>query len=836
LEVALLRTEPDEGIDQLAVSRAVLEVLRVLARSRTTLVAIDDLQWLDAASARVLIFAVRRLAAEPVGLLATLRIERPGPLPFDLEHAIPQARLARLRLPPLPVGILDLLLRDRYRLELAWPTLIHLHRMTAGNPLYALEVARALPPAATMIPGGALTVPPNLTALLRARLSKLSKAGQTASLAASLVARPTVTLLERLSEQPADEVAQPAWQEAVDAEVLEREGELLRFTHPLLASVIEADATDTERREMHQRLARLVTEPEARAWHRALGAEGPDEEIASVVDAAAARAGGRGAPEAAALFADQACRLTPAGNADAQLQRTLAAADYHLMAGDGPRCRLLLNELVAKLAPGPDRAQALLRLAESVTDDSAVALCEQALAEAGSDPALLVRIRRTLGILHGNTGDLLARQHDAEDAVATAEQIGDEQLLVSALADLSYVRFLRGFGVQREFSERALALQYSARRLPAIFRPALLFARQLMWTDDLDAARLLLQGEAQHAIEQADLTNQANLLMYLAELEILAGNWALADRYADEGLELIRPIDAGNMKQGLVYTRALVDAHLGRVEAARSAAEEAIAAARARKDEFHRIRNVIVLGFLELSLGDPVNAHARLGPLPEALRSMGVGEPGVYPVLPNEIEALVALNELDHAERLADELEERGRALDRPWALATAARCRGLLAAAHGDLEIALAWLERALNEHKRLSHPFELGRTLRAHGMILRRDKQKAAASRTLGQALALFERLGASLWAESTRAELDRVGLRRTISTGLTEAEAKVAELVATGCTNREVASALFMSPKTVEAHLAHIYRKLGIRSRTELAQRVAGAAARRQGDLFH
>jgi DNA-binding CsgD family transcriptional regulator len=164
--------------------------------------------------------------------------------------------------------------------------------------------------------------------------------------------------------------------------------------------------------------------------------------------------------------------------------------------------------------------------------------------------------------------------------------------------------------------------------------------------------------------------------------------------------------------------------------------------------------------------------------------------------------------------------------LDRAWALATAARCRGLLAAARGDPHAALAHFQGALQEHQRVPRPFELARTLRAQGMVLRRDKHKAAAKAALEQALGTFERLGAPLWAQATKAELGRVGLRPAApvdASGITAAEARVAELVAAGRTNREVAGELFMSPKTVEAHLSRIYRKLGVRSRAELAHKL-------------
>ncbi|HZD70635.1 MAG TPA: LuxR C-terminal-related transcriptional regulator [Actinomycetes bacterium] len=286
-------------------------------------------------------------------------------------------------------------------------------------------------------------------------------------------------------------------------------------------------------------------------------------------------------------------------------------------------------------------------------------------------------------------------------------------------------------------------------------------------------------------------------------------------------------MDIANTEPAALYARALVDAHLGRIQAAYGAAERGSARATGVGDEVFRVLNEWVLGFLELSAGDPAGAHGRLGSLVGALHAMGVGEPTIFPVLPDEIEALIGLGELDQAEPLIEELDAQGRRLDRAWALATAARCHGLLAAARGDPSGALAHLQQAVQQHQRVARPFELARTLRAQGMVLRRDKHKAAAKAALQQALGIFERLGAPLWAKATRAELDRVGLRPAVPvdvSGITAVEARVAELVAAGRTNREVADKLFMSPKTVEAHLSRIYRKLGIRSRAELAHKLA------------
>jgi DNA-binding CsgD family transcriptional regulator len=220
-------------------------------------------------------------------------------------------------------------------------------------------------------------------------------------------------------------------------------------------------------------------------------------------------------------------------------------------------------------------------------------------------------------------------------------------------------------------------------------------------------------------------------------------------------------------------------------------------------------RNLAVLGLLELSLSNPTAALERLEPVL---------------VVPDAIEALISVGRLDEAEALIDRLGRQGRALGRPWAIATAGRGRGLLAAARGDLLAARSALEQALVEHRRVPQPYELARTLLVQGEVERRAKQKRAARSSLGQALGLFQALGAPLWAQRARDGLARVGGPVPPSSQLTPTEQRIAELVGQGRKNREVAEALFISVKTVEANLSRIFHKLGVRSRTELAHRIA------------
>jgi DNA-binding CsgD family transcriptional regulator len=261
------------------------------------------------------------------------------------------------------------------------------------------------------------------------------------------------------------------------------------------------------------------------------------------------------------------------------------------------------------------------------------------------------------------------------------------------------------------------------------------------------------------------------------------------------------------------------------VDSARSLAEDGLAIAREFGNTTYVANHRAVLGFLELSLGRYQEAHEQLGDLPEMAQQMGSGIEGEgrFPFVGDEIEALIGMGELDVAEGLLDQFERRARELGRPPLVTIAGRCRGLLSAARNDLPKALSELEEALAGHARLPMPFDRSRTLLALGEVQRRAKQKRAARETLEAALAIFEELGAKLWAEKARAELARVSGRAPAG-GLTPTEQRIAELVAEGGSNKEVAAALFVTVKTVERNLTRIYEKLGLRSRTELASRYA------------
>jgi len=236
-----------------------------------------------------------------------------------------------------------------------------------------------------------------------------------------------------------------------------------------------------------------------------------------------------------------------------------------------------------------------------------------------------------------------------------------------------------------------------------------------------------------------------------------------------------------------------------------------------------RIDGVSALALMDLSRGRPQEAADRLRPLRERLPAAGVGEPGAMGFIADEIEALIALGRPGAAVQLVDWLDARGNALARASALGAAARGRGMLAAARGEHETAIAAFEQALGEHDRAAMPFERARTLLHLGAAQRRAKHKRAARATLTDALQDFDAMDGAPWRDLAAGELARIGGRQRAEPGLTPTESRIVALVAEGHTNKEIAAALYLSPKTVESNLRTVFRKLGVRSRTALARHV-------------
>lgn len=832
LEIALLRATSARGRpDQRAVSLAVLGALRIVSASQPVLVAIDDVDWLDTSSARLLRFALHRLKDESVGILVSVRAEDPDHDPLEVSAELPVGRVARLWVGPLDVKAIDRVLRLRLGTSLQRTTLVQLHRTSGGNPFFALEIARALlQKRLTAEPGHALPVPESLQDLIRGRLARLPAGSRQDLQIIAALSQPTVTLVEAASRNRRGATGLGP---AIEAGVVEVEGERIRFSHQLLASAVYHSMSPARRQQLHRRLAEVVTHPEERARHLALSVEGPDSSVASALEDAAGRARSRGAPDAAAELLDMAIRLTPRDLSEAIRQRMIDAAAAHHDAGDTARARELLEGAVAVSPSGPPRAEALTRLGMVIAAEGgwmeADRLFRTALTEAGDDSSSRWLIEQDLGYAAFFTGDVRSAEEHSRTAKELAESSGGPAAVAESLQFWCYLAFLRGGGILQEELDRATALEQETEEYwLSNVRPTYVVAQLLKYSDQFDASRSVFLGLLHRARERGREHSLPALLFHLTELEVWAGQWEAAGRYADEAID--HALQTGMaFYQGMAqYAKALVDAHLGLVDAARQAAEEGIRLAEQTGSATTKLSNLGVLGFLEISLDQPALANRYLRPAVALASSMMVEEPGLFRIVPDAVESLIGTGEVGEAAALLEPFERRARSLNRVWALATAARSRALLLAASGDLSRSLDQLSDSITWHDQLPEPFERGRTLLVRGSVLRRAKRKREAKASLEQALQTFDRLGAALWSGKARAELERIGGRAPAPLGLTPTEERVAELVAAGRTNREVAEALFMSVNTVEANLKRIYRKRGVRSRAELAASYARGSA--------
>jgi DNA-binding CsgD family transcriptional regulator len=502
----------------------------------------------------------------------------------------------------------------------------------------------------------------------------------------------------------------------------------------------------------------------------------------------------------------------------------LAAANFHRLAGDRDRAISILEELLPE-AHGDERADVLLALARSRSGPVArvIQLCEEAT-HVTNDDARVAEVLAFLSFLRILDGDVYSSLAAARAGLERAERVNDPELLARAIGRVASAEQFT-LEITPGLLERGVELEQSLpRQLEYPESPIVALGRRLALLGELTKAREIISREEEKASARGDEGTRGLLLFYLIMLEWQAGRWQRGLERAEAALALAEQLGDEQYKGMVLYGRATILAYLGQVDEAHAVAAEALAIAETTGDAQFSVWNSSLLGFIALSLGDISAAARHLRPLPAQLVAQGWNEPG--DPWPETIESLLALGELEEARTLLTQFEELALRLGAPRGLAPAARCRALLAAAEGDLDAAFAAFDRALAEHERAEPVFERGRTLLALGATRRRAKRQRAARESLEQALAVFDELGAALWAAKAREELARIGGRRRAAKELTETERRVASLAAEGLSNKEIASTLYMSVHTVEAHLSHIYRKLEVRSRTELGRRFSGS----------
>ena len=811
LRAALLLGGSVASVDPRAMATGLVTALMTLAVQRPVVIAIDDAQWLDRASERALDYALRRIPNR-TGVIAARRPVAAGET-LGLTAMIGQAASAQLRVGPMPEDGLRRLVAAEVP-KLAPSIITRVCAASGGNPFHAIEIARAVRSAGVEA-GDPLPIPASLDALVRERLDRLTGPARAAATAVAASFRPTRATVASALAPDADVDA--ALLEAEDLGVLVWDADRLRFSHPLLGAALYAAVSIGRRRALHRRLAESVEDPEERAHHLVGSVVGENEEAARTIELGAGVAERRGAVEAAAKLYVAASERTPATDADGRAHRTLGAARASFTAGDLGAARGLAEAALAARTTGAVRARALLLLASIAsyagTIEERIAAHEAALAESEGDPDLRAQI---LSVGAQMTVDPWRALQQAKEAARLLGKTGDAQRLAHALINQVMASAVLGLGAPNDLVEKVAAL-VAASPVRAI-DPLVWFH----WMDDVEATRALFERQVAFARQDGDDLTVAELAEFMAMVEFRAGQWEAAEERLEAACETLGLLEPRGPLTASFADRSVIDAHRGRIGRARETLRMMLEGS-VVLDRFWAGVCLSALGSVEFVAGDLRAADRAWTAMRQAAVSVGWLEFVEDRSEPDHIEALLALGETDRAREMLAHLEWRGRTIPRKWIDATLPRARALVMTRDGHLEDALTSIEAAPPVD---ALPLERARVLLVKGQLERRANRKLAARQSLESALATFEQLGSPPWIARTRDELRRLGLRHRDRHELTAMERRIAELAATGLTNRQVADAAFVSPKTVEAHLARVYGKLGIRSRAELGARMATA----------
>ena len=815
-----LALRPGSARDRFAVGAATLSVLAAYAEQAPVAVLADDVQWLDGSSAQALLFAFRRLVADPIAVLIACREGEPS----LLDGA------------GLPTVTLGGLTSDEAAMlvpGLAPDVARRLHRAAAGNPLALLELAPDAHELALAPDGAPVLVSATISRAFLQRAGLLNQATRRALVLSAASDTGDLPTLERAAARLGTDLS--ALAAAESAGLVRLHAGAVQFRHPLARSAIYADAPASERRAAHRALAAALPDLDIdrRAWHLAAAAAGTDETASAALEQAGTRGRDRSAYATATAAFERAGRLTADRERRARLLRESAGTGW--------------------LAGFTDRAVTLLGEARA----------------SASDPVTLVEIDELSGHIATRCGPVM-RGHAILTAAAAR---ADPERAVAMLAQAAYACFYAGdAAAMLAAAEQAQALLPADPSPRARFLAAITAGMARILGDDAAAGTEAVRGAVALAESSADLRDDLLLVPWLALGPIflrqtgvgrpllehalrtararaavgalpfvlnliardLAGSdqWAAAAAVYQEAIELAR--ESGQQAEltfGLAGL-AWLQARRGREEECRASATEALSLSRELGMGTYEIWATAALGDLELGLGDAARAAGHFEHERQLLLDHAITDADLSPAA-ELTDAYTRLGLGDEARRAADEYLGAATAKGQPWPIARALRCQGLVAA---DSDCA-AYFERAIRLHEQTPDVFEAARTRLAYGERLRRARNRVLARQQLRAAADIFERLDARPWADRARGELAATGETRrqrgpsTIDE-LTPQELQIALLLAAGRTTRETAAALFLSPKTVEYHLRHVYQKLGIHSRDELEQALATNARQESG----
>lgn len=812
---AALALEAADEARRFAVPAAVLSLLAAVAEDGPVLVTIDDAQWLDHESLEAIAFAVRRLRAEGVVVVIAARTND-GDDP-------PVTGVDRLELPPLDRNDARSLLEREHQGVEATVTERLLDK-AAGNPLALLEMPAALTPqqrAGAEPIAEPLPVGQSLDEALRRTLSTLPDETQHALLAVAAAGSDGAVVMRALEQLG---LAPSTLEPAENARLIEFTGGTVAFRHPLLRSVAYHAGTGGRRRAVHAVLAEVADGLDERAWHLAAAAVGPDETAARALEDAAIQSERRGALAPAAHAYERSAELSTGAE---RARRMLAACEAHTHAGHLDRVPTLTEEaLQAGGAPfveaGLQRAaaRAALYLGDALAAADRLGRLADTLADTEPQRAAEVELERIgASMIVGDMPAMFA-------AAARAKDLGDEPTGLMADLVVGEALIVGGEGETGDaMLDRCAPFLDVVDPLAVPIEALAMAGQSSLWVDRFDRAERVLDRLVGELRERSAPGTLSYPLAAHAHLDFRRGRWDAAYTDADEASRLAIDVGQGSVTAFCLAALALVQAGRGDEAATENAARARLLAQQLRGDAIVMYADRAD-GLVALGRGDVLATIEALERLRLSTLRLGANEPGFLQWHGDLIEAHLRAGDRHRAEELLAELDGMAKPWRR-WAAAVADRSRGLLAEDDEDFEPHFA---RALEAHEAFPMPFEHARTLLALGERRRRANRRAEARDPLREALTTFEKLGAQPWVSITRDELRASGTKppRPEAAGgdeLSPRELKIAMLVAEGMTNREVAAALFLSPKTVEHHLSAIYRKLDVPTRRHLSRLMSG-----------
>ena len=833
-------------------------LLERCADASPVLILIDDAQWLDAASADVIAFAARRTSSRRIRAVVAerwpdrddeVKIEQ-GPddgvsdadVAADLEAGNWRVTMSRggrplraaslapppiieVAVPPLePADLAELL--DLYALPARAAS--KLHADSGGNPYLALALGGAFADRTSVVWRPA-PLPQRIHALLQDRVGALPIEVRETLLVAVLATRPTVELMLRAGRPDADHDIRLA----AAAGLLVTDGSVIRFTPPAVATVVAESATAAHRSAVHTGLSTVVTDAVERARHRALASADPDAEVARSIVTAAENARRRGARGLAAeLYLLSAERTPPELDAE-RLEWLVAAAELGAAASR--------PEIVNRAAEAVIEADSLpahrVRARIALIDLSGQALAEMdetfaaAMADADGDPALMAPLYFRLSWQAMIEGNALRSEADADRAVCLAHSVGDTTTEAMALAIKAQVARVLGRRDYLTALDEALALPQPELEGWLHLTPRYQAARFAVFDDRLEEARADL-FRMLALVERGEGEELVGVLRSLAEVSANAGRCRDALDFAGRAIRVAQ--EAGLSPGPVWYTGAVAELAGGTLARAAAYAERGCRASEQEHDSIHLGRNLHALGQVLLRSGDAragVDALRRIRALEQVT---GWAEPSVLRWHADLASGLVAIGELDEAdETIRSAREAIVNRTHHSGVTARLDRAEALVHAERGESETATAQLADAVAVFDQLGQPIERGHTLLVLSQVERRRRRYAAARAAATEALAVLTRVGAKPWIEQavrTLAWVDGTSVDAPAPrepsgalAALTATEARIATMVREGASNREIATRMFLSVKTVEATLTRIYRKLGVRSRTQLSSRL-------------